>query len=189
MKFTKKPVTIDAMQWNSPEDDHALSDFLGSWKWCRNTEGQPCISTLESGHGIVSAGDWVIRGVAGEFYPCKPDIFGKTYMAEAAHDGAMRIAAERQRQIDVEGWTPEHDDTEHSEGELAEAASCYADIAAFQAMAFKAGHSDVQPDTRRPLGWPWTITWWKPSKDPIRNLVKAGALLAAEIDRLQRMKA
>jgi hypothetical protein len=103
--------------------------------------------------------------------------------------GVERIGRERARQISEEGWTLEHDDAENSEGELAEAASCYADLAAFQAMASKAGHSrGIKPDKRRPLGWPWTITRWKPSPDPIRNLEKAGALIAAEIDRLVRLK-
>lgn len=84
-KFRKKPVVIEAMQWNGPEDDQKLGDALSSGglggKWCHNSEGLPCIPTLESGRGfhIVSLGDFVIRGVAGEFYACKPDIFEQTY--------------------------------------------------------------------------------------------------------------
>jgi len=80
-KFRKKPVVIDAMQWNSPEDDHALGNFLSGWNWCHNSFGEPCIKTLESGEGfhVVSASDWIIKGVKGEFYPCKPDIFAATY--------------------------------------------------------------------------------------------------------------
>lgn len=107
--------------------------------------------------------------------------------------GVERIAAERQRQIDVEGWTPEHDD-KHINGELAEAAACYAN----PTIA-------VDPRISTPEGWPWAAGWWKPGIDyrnqfirhsslhghvegRIRDLVKAGALLAAEIDRLQRAK-
>jgi hypothetical protein len=85
--------------------------------------------------------------------------------------GNELIAAERQRQIDVEGWTPEHDD-KHTTGALALAAACYAER----------GLGDATWDWH----WPWSPDWWKPSKDPIRNLAKAGALIAAEIDRLQR---
>lgn len=86
--------------------------------------------------------------------------------------GAQLIAVERQRQTDVEGWTPEHDN-EHELGELATAAACYA-----------------LPDIYEEW-WPWAPTWWKPSGEyegagRIRDLVKAGALIAAEIDRLQR---
>ena len=84
--------------------------------------------------------------------------------------GLELIAAERQRQIDVEGWTPEHD-AEHSNGELIQAAACYA----LSADGFRGV----------PTLWPFARQWWKPS-NPIRDLAKAGALIAAEIDRLQR---
>lgn len=84
------------------------------------------------------------------------------------------IRAERKRQIDAEGWTPEHDDA-HECHELSEAAACYA-------LGVKTA---VAPDgTRVPL-WPWDESWWKPT-DRVRDLVKAGALIVAEIERLQR---
>lgn len=84
----------------------------------------------------------------------------------ALHD----VVAERQRQISVEGWTPEHDD-EHSDGEMALAASCYA--------CAGANLDDAARD------WPWDDSWFKPG-DQRRNLVKAGALILAEIERLDR---
>lgn len=87
--------------------------------------------------------------------------------------GIELIAEERQRQIDIEGWTPEHDN-EHAVGEMAMAASCYAMI------------PDYRPLVLAPLGWPW-IDGWKPSSNRILELQKAGALIAAEIDRLQRI--
>lgn len=90
--------------------------------------------------------------------------------------GAYLIHQERLRQQQVEGWTPEHDD-QHVGGELAAAADAYI----FAALALVAG----KPIDKTVL-WPWADDWWKPSDDPIRNLVKAGALIAAEIDRLQR---
>jgi len=90
------------------------------------------------------------------------------------------ITAERQRQIEQEGWTPEHDD-EHRRGELARAAACYA-----QSAAYHARHFTPHYVFGRPSEWPWDLDWWKPSGDPVRNLVKAGALIAAEIDRLTR---
>mgnify|MGYP003575047526 CR=1 FL=1 len=83
------------------------------------------------------------------------------------------IAAERQRQIEVEGWTPDHDD-KHGNGELAKAAACYA-------MG--------QPLSLAKTGWkiwPWEARWWKPDASRRRNLVKAGALIVAEIERLDR---
>lgn len=85
--------------------------------------------------------------------------------------GIEDIAAERQRQIEVEGWSPEHDD-EHTNGELADAAACYAG-------------DKRQFNTAAPTNWPWSQGWWKPA-DRRRNLVKAGALIVAEIERLDR---
>lgn len=94
--------------------------------------------------------------------------------------GAELIAVERQRQIDVEGWTPEHDD-EHSLAEIAVAGLSYVSIAASQVRLREGCMLAALP-----IYWPWSAEWWKPSNDPTRNLVKAGALIAAEIDRLQR---
>lgn len=96
--------------------------------------------------------------------------------------GIERIADERQRQIDVEGWTPEHDD-QYIRGELACAAACYADYAVLQTKGGRAYFPDVPP-----AFWPWAKESWKPSYSPMRNLEKAGALIAAEIDRLERAK-
>lgn len=89
--------------------------------------------------------------------------------------GAELIAAERQRQIDQEGWTPERDNA-YQCGELRKAAYAYVIY----------GENVLCPAGRPPACWPWAPEWWKPSHDPSRNLAKAGALLAAEIDRLER---
>lgn len=90
--------------------------------------------------------------------------------------GIELIAAERERQITSEGWTPEHDDACHSQSELTRAAISYA---RHLTPMDNIGDSE--------LLWPFDTDEFKPSgKDPIRNLVKAGALIAAEIDRLQR---
>ena len=103
-------------------------------------------------------------------------------------DGVDLIGEERIRQVTVEGWTPEHDDR-HTEGDLCDAACAYA--AAAQATYYD-DHCVTFADIKSgkpPRSWPWEAVWWKPSDDPIRNLVKAGALIAAEIDRLQRRDA
>ncbi len=102
--------------------------------------------------------------------------------------GTELIAAERQRQIEVEGWSPEHDD-EHDDAELASAALCYTVHANHQVQFPSAAPLSTEMYIG-PTGrlWPWSPDWFKPSGDPIRNLVKAGALIAAEIDRLQRIK-
>jgi hypothetical protein len=74
MKFRKKPVVIEAVLWNG-DNWHEIRDFMGVASFVnRKVE----ISTLE---GVVTAsiGDWIIKGVKGEFYPCKPDVFAQTY--------------------------------------------------------------------------------------------------------------
>lgn len=97
------------------------------------------------------------------------------------------IAAERQRQISAEGWTPEHDDS-HEGGQLARAAACYAigDTHASRGWGDE-WHSGGSSSARIKL-WPWDREWWKPSSRR-RDLVKAAALIVAEIDRLDRAKA
>lgn len=102
----------------------------------------------------------------------------------SAHDGATLIALERSRQIAVEGYTHQHDD-EHCDGELAHAAAAYAVDATGYESHPGAILNGMGPS--KPL-WPWGKEWWKPSDDPIRTLVKAGAFIAAEIDRLQRAR-
>lgn len=94
--------------------------------------------------------------------------------------GIQLIAEERHRQINDEGWTSEHDD-QHDTAQLSGAAACYA-IAANE-LASPVPYIN-QPT---PSLWPWSLEWWKPGNDPVRCLVKAGALIAAEIDRLQRI--
>lgn len=91
--------------------------------------------------------------------------------------GLFAIIAERDRQIRKEGFDRFHDD-HHGEGELAMAAACYAE-------------NSVDPDGSTnpvPALWPWNDSWWKPS-DRRRDLVKAGALILAEIERLDRESA
>ena len=96
--------------------------------------------------------------------------------------GAVLIAKERERQVAQEGWTPEHDD-KHRGYQLTLAAMSYS-----AAVAAPDEEGDEHGKVRPCHDWPWAKKWWKPSPDPIRNLVKAGALIAAEIDRLQRAR-
>jgi hypothetical protein len=80
-KFRKRPVVIEAVQWTGPDVCVEVFDFLG-WTHSANEgdcpEEEILIPTLE-GVMTASRGDWVIKGIQGEFYPCKPDIFEKTY--------------------------------------------------------------------------------------------------------------
>jgi hypothetical protein len=113
-QYRKKPVVIDATRWFK-NGDHPLdyrNDFDGQERKRLNWEGDavrryrdpfvfgatPCrhcgnimhvhgwIDTLEGGH-IVCPGDWIIRGVQGEFYPCKDEIFKLTYAPVEAQHG------------------------------------------------------------------------------------------------------
>ncbi len=97
--------------------------------------------------------------------------------------GIERIAAERKRQIEQEGWTAGHDD-QHHPGELAWAAYVYAMAAG---LVIDADGADP-PVLEQPLIFPFGPAWWKPSTDPVRNLEKSGALIAAEIDRILRAR-
>ncbi|MCB5329325.1 hypothetical protein [Yersinia intermedia] len=95
----------------------------------------------------------------------------------------LEIANERLRQISVEGWTPEHDD-QHSSGELAGAAGCYAKHVNARQWCFKNNPDDYQCEPE-PSGWPWAAEWWKP-KNPRSDLIRAAALIVAELERLDR---
>lgn len=95
-------------------------------------------------------------------------------------EGLRIISHERQRQLSVKGWTLEHDDS-HTRAQILLAALAYG-WAAKRQLTF---NSEIPP---QPIDWVWGENWWKPSKDPIRNLAKAGALIAAEIDRLLRLE-
>ena len=99
-------------------------------------------------------------------------------------NGIELIAAERQRQIEQEGWTPEHD-AQHTGGEMADAGAVYADAAS--ALIRGASVEDIAESYLDGVGalvWPWDDEWLKIDPDPIRTLTKAGALIAAQLDLL-----
>jgi hypothetical protein len=78
-KFRKKPVVIEAFHYTGINDAFALGEWAkerGVFYWDDNNVLH--VKTLEGEH-IASDGDFIIKGIAGEFYPCKPDIFEKTY--------------------------------------------------------------------------------------------------------------
>lgn len=81
MKYRKKPVVVEAVQWfrhgDHPYVKKMPHDLLYNCSGVR-AEDHGWIKTLEGGH-IVSPGDWIITGVKGEHYSCKPDIFALTY--------------------------------------------------------------------------------------------------------------
>lgn len=97
--------------------------------------------------------------------------------ARVSAAASTEILRERQRQASAEGWTTKHDDT-HAGGEMAAAAGAY----------ILHGHAVSSVEPKAPWFWPWALEFWKP-KDPRRNLIRAGALILAEIERLDRKAA
>ena len=109
-RFTKRPVTIEAIQYDEHDPTPAIEwirDNDGSaWLETRiATASRPAVIAIETLEGTMNAqpGDWIIRGVQGEFYPCKPDIFEATYEPAAEHvegeqadptDAEIKAAAE-----------------------------------------------------------------------------------------------
>lgn len=97
----------------------------------------------------------------------------------------LDVMAERQRQMEAEGWSTENDD-KYTSGELSLAAGNYIGASTFRSHG-------LDPSVQRVAGgvftgwhrWPWSSEWWKPT-DNRRDLVKAAALLLAEIERLDR---
>ncbi|TYQ19902.1 UNVERIFIED_ORG: hypothetical protein JN05_01270 [Zoogloea ramigera] len=76
-KFREKPVVIDAIRWDGTNVTEVM-DFM-NWRNASHDDRQGLvIHTLEGSHSAM-VGDMIIKGVAGEFYPCKPDIFAATY--------------------------------------------------------------------------------------------------------------
>lgn len=82
-KYRKKPVVIEAFEFHEDMGTHTAAIPMWFMEACGNRtvfekDGHTCIKTLEGDH-IISDGDFVIQGIKGEIYPCKPDIFAATY--------------------------------------------------------------------------------------------------------------
>lgn len=131
-------------------------------------------------------GDGDIRAEAFDVAVCayriatEGDDGGNTMLEQPAAQAApavLDMLAERRRQQEVEGWMPQHDD-EHVDGEMAVAAGYYALACGFP-------HERDIGQGHAPDYWPWDKTWWKP-RTARENLVRAGALILAEIERLDR---
>jgi hypothetical protein len=80
-RYRKKPIEIEVVEWTG-KNINEIENFVGNpARWMEGPDENPpqlVIVTLE-GKMIASIGDFIIKGVSGEFYPCKPDIFQKTY--------------------------------------------------------------------------------------------------------------
>lgn len=170
---------------------HGESKKTGRCNYCNGLlHDHGWCTTLEGGH-VTCPGDYILIGTKGERWPIKPDIFASTYTENDVEDdtGAGLIAAERKRQIDQEGWTAAHD-AQHTDGSLAHAAICYLANGNNDTRISCAVQVQDKLLTLRAIpSWPasWAQTWdRRGSIGYRRSLVVAGALTAAEIDRVAR---
>ncbi len=108
----------------------------------------------------------------------------KGKVSEVAETGQRLIADERLRQVTSERYDADHDD-DHEDGEMAQAANCYWELGQGSIGAYT--QDADQSSAEMPEGWPWDQEWWNP-KTRLRNLVRAGALYQAEIDRVTRRR-
>ncbi|WP_057382340.1 hypothetical protein [Pseudomonas aeruginosa] len=154
IKAQLDPKQVDAYRGRNIYDEDKV---YANWNECR--------SALDEIKDVFQQIDWDAENELAELLAAAPG----TEVPQAWLD----VQSERRRQINVEGWTPEHDD-KHETGALASAAGCYAMFS----LAYPAGDPSHF--------WPWDKSWWKPSPDGRRNMVKAGALILAEIERLDR---
>lgn len=106
-KYQKKPVVIEAFQWfgnnKQSEDPEFINEALKNFEvWISNNEvDNTIVLNIKTLEGVMTAqqGDWIIQGVNGELYPCKPDIFEKTYIP-AANDFKERLLQEVEIEVE-----------------------------------------------------------------------------------------
>ena len=117
-------------------------------------------------------GDWIIEGIEGEYYPHNGELFAKVY-EEYAEDGASLVADERRHQVEDEGYDPQGD-----VGRVEELVTAAVSYLAYNSALHEYGILLTLDE----IPWPWHYKYFKPSADEVRNLQKAGGLIAAAID-------
>ncbi len=157
--------------------DSAQAQHSGAegWRIERSAE-RIVVMNLNNGAGYAAARDGESGIAESVLYLLAADLLAAAPGKEVPQ-AWLDVQAERRRQITAEGWTPEHDD-EHSHGQMARAAACYA-------LAGSSAPNDGTAALLVSLAWPWDEQWWKPSTAR-RDMVKACALGLAEIERLDR---
>lgn len=140
-------------------------------EWRKAIADQVRRNCTPSSDAYARGGDFIVREVA-DWIENPPE--WSTFEAPGG-TGAADIADERARQVVEEGYDAEHD-RGHAH-QLMAAAMCYLTVAAHPHPSDFAG--------RAPISWPWAERFWKPAGGRVRNLVKAGALIAAAIDSMK----
>ncbi|WP_262411284.1 hypothetical protein [Pseudomonas aeruginosa] len=161
IKAQLNPEQVDAYRGRNIYDEDKV---YANWNACR--------SALDEIKDVFQQIDWDAENELAELLAAAPD--------NSVPQAWLDVQAERRRQVEAEGWTPEHDDG-HSHGQMARAAACYA-------LAGSSAPNDGTAALLVSLAWPWDEQWWKPSTAR-RDLVKACALALAEIERLDRAAA
>lgn len=163
--------------------EDALGGFVGDTQKFENKED--LIAWLDTLH--AAEGDAVTNH---KWEPAQRAIQAiRALQSQPAGKDAIRdIVAERERQKCVEGWTEAHDD-EHDDRSMAQAARCYVEHYVGRSWLledYPDGLLQYQSE-KMPFEWPnsWDESWWKP-KNPRRDLVRAAALIVAEIERIDR---
>ncbi|MER9706088.1 hypothetical protein NKJ10_17835 [Mesorhizobium sp. M0204] len=182
-----------------------LPEHWRQWQWSADAKqsfGEKYVRVLgDNGLGMgrqyiaaIPAGPKTYFGTVAEYIAAaNPDTITMLLSAyEGLSSDAVRdVVAERRRQVEGEGWTAEHDD-KHNDGEIARAAGIYAVIAGSDATDYRnvTGGYVLNYILRGLMKyyWPWSPTWFKPTNRR-RDLVKAAALIIAEIERLDRRAA
>ncbi|EPL7658896.1 TPA: hypothetical protein ACID0O_000844 [Pseudomonas aeruginosa] len=158
IKAQLNPEQVDAYRGRNIYDEDKV---YANWNACR--------SALDEIKDVFQQIDWDAENELAELLAAAP--------GNSVPQAWLDVQAERRRQVEAEGWTPEHDDG-HSHGQMARAAACYA-------LACSSAPNDGTAALLVSLAWPWDEQWWKPSTAR-RDLIKAGALVLAEIERLDR---
>lgn len=191
MIWSLGPAALAAQPGAEPAKNNDVDQLLRAvFELCEATEEAPEVAPknehqrgFERGRRFEAkairraVGDWFQATFCGRSFMGEPVIAAAPTEAKPAQDAvdAWRdVLAERERQKSAEGYTPEHDNS-HRHGDMSTAAACYAMMGRYHYPA--AGHPPPQ--------WPWDPDSWKPTNYR-RNLVKAGALILAEIERLDR---
>ncbi len=161
-------------------DGHGLLASFGGWlivggKTARGTnhatvwrDGKMVHDPYPGGTGLVHVDSVDL------LYPLNP---AQCRAVASCSQALLDVAAERRRQIEVEGWTPDHDDQQYQHGELADAAACYA----LQGACLPNG-TDILMEV-----WPFDRSWYKPG-DRRRELEKSAALVLAQIELIDRSR-
>jgi hypothetical protein len=182
-------MTVKVIKTNGEIEEYPNAHI--EWEWDESEKGTDSgwrVHSMDKNCTTVSAFIYPRDCEKIEITHEESDMVFEPPKAKPLSKGALHIMTERMRQIEKEGFTAEHDDLENNYNQLVRAAACYA---LPQKIREDKSFSGYPYPSMFEMLWPpnWDKKHWKSSPyDRIRELEKAGALIAAEIDRLLRVK-